>query len=133
MTGDAFAAAAEALLGVPFWLGGRDPALGLDCVGLVACALGPGTPAPAGYALRNSAIDRHLAFAARAGFVAATGPLLRGDLVLARPGPAQHHLLVAIGPASFIHAHAGLGRVAIHHGPLPWPMAGHWRLASQGN
>lgn len=130
MTADAFAAAAEGLLGAPFRLGGRDPAAGLDCVGLVACALE--AEAPEGYALRNSCIARHLAFAERAGFVAATGPVMRGDLVLTSPGPAQHHLLVALGRDRFVHAHAGLRRVALHHGPLPWPERARWRLAQEG-
>lgn len=130
MTAEGFAAGAEALLGAPFRLGGRTPATGLDCVGLVACALG-GAEAPTGYGLRNSAIDRHLAFATRAGFISATGPIARGDLVLAVPGPAQHHLLVALGPAIFIHAHAGLGRVVPLSGPLPWPTRARWRLAHE--
>ena len=38
-SGAAIAAAARALVGVPFRLQGRDPALGLDCVGLVGAAL----------------------------------------------------------------------------------------------
>lgn len=129
MRSEAFAAAAEALLGAPFRLGGRDPAAGVDCVGLVACALGKGIEAPQGYALRNTCIDCHLAFATRAGFERTTEPFARGDLVLAAPGPAQHHLLVALGRERFIHAHAGLRRVAIHHGPLPWPELARWRLA----
>ena len=87
MTPGQFAAAAESLLGAPFRLGGRDPATGVDCVGLVACALR--AEAPEGYALRNSGIERHLAFVARAGFVPAAGPLAPGDLILARPGPAR--------------------------------------------
>ena len=135
MTPDQFAAAAEALIDAPFRLGGRDPATGLDCVGLVACALG-GAEAPAGYRLRNSDIAAHLAFAARAGFAPAPGAIARGDLVLAAPGPAQHHLLVALGPGSdgggrFVHAHAGLRRVSLHRGVLPWPEAARWRLASE--
>lgn len=128
MTPDAFANAAAALLGTPFRLGGRDPATGIDCVGLVACALGA-VEAPEGYALRNSTIERHVAFATRAGFIAATGPIVRGDLILARPGPAQHHLLVALGPERFVHAHASLRVVALHHGPPPWPVSARWRLA----
>ena len=130
MTPDQFAAAAEALLGAPFRLGGRDPATGIDCVGLVACALG-GVEAPMGYALRNSDIAAHLAFAVRAGFTVAAGPVARGDLILAVPGPAQHHLLIALGTHRCVHAHAGLRRVALHVGPLPWPEAARWRLASE--
>lgn len=130
MTPGQFAAAAESLLGAPFRLGGRDPATGLDCVGLVACALG--AEAPQGYALRNSCIARHLGFVERAGFHVAAGPLARGDLILAVPGPAQHHLLVALGRECFVHAHAGLRRVALHHGALPWPELTRWRLAFEG-
>ena len=130
MTPDAFAAAAEALLGAPFRLGGRDPASGVDCVGLVACALG-GVEAPFGYALRNTGVERHFSFAAKAGFAPAQGPLERGDLILAQPGPAQHHLLVALGGERFVHAHAGLRRVVLHSGPLPWPERARWRLATE--
>lgn len=124
---DQFAAAAQALVGVPFRLGGRDPVTGVDCVGLVACAL-EAAEAPRGYRLRNTMITRHLDFAARAGFVSAAGAIRRGDLLLTAPGPAQHHLLVAVGPDRFVHAHAGLRRVAYHHGPLLWPVREHWRL-----
>ena len=130
LTPDQFAAAAEGLLGAPFRLGGRDPATGIDCVGLVACALG-GVEAPTGYALRNSDIAGHLGFAVRAGFALASGPMARGDLVLAVPGPAQHHLLVALGADGFIHAHAGLRRAVIHKGALPWPEAARWRLETE--
>lgn len=124
---DEFADAAEALLGAPFSLGGRDPATGIDCVGLVAAALG-GADGPSGYGLRNAAIDRHLPFAARAGFAPATGASERGDLILAAPGPAQHHLLIALGEDCFVHAHAGLRRVVLHSGPIPWPTRARWRL-----
>ena len=44
-------------------------------------------------------ITRHLQFAARAGFVSVAGAIRLGDLLLTVPGPAQHHLLVAVGPA----------------------------------
>lgn len=131
MTPERFAAAAEALLGAPFRLGGRDPAAGLDCVGLVACALG-GAEAPSGYGFRNSDITRHLAFLARAGFVPAIEPIARGDLILTLPGPAQHHLVIALGPGEFVHAHAGLRRVVRQHGPLAWPAPARWRLSSRG-
>lgn len=128
MTPGSFAAAAESLLGASFRLGGRNPATGIDCVGLVTCALGT-DDAPVGYRLRNSAIGHHLAFAARAGFIPTNVPSKRGDLILASPGPAQHHLLVALAPERFVHAHAGLRRVVLHTGPLPWPERARWRLA----
>lgn len=131
ITPDQFAAAAEALVGAPFRLGGRDPAGGIDCIGLVAHALG-GAEAPEGYGLRNSDIARHLHLVPRAGFGPVRGPLRRGDLMLVSPGPAQHHLLVATGDGSFVHAHAGLRRVALHPGPPPWPAMAHWRLRDEG-
>ena len=59
----------------------------------------------------------------------ALGIAVPGDLILARPGPAQHHLLVASGPDRFIHAHAGLRRVVAMPGPLPWPVLHRWRFA----
>jgi cell wall-associated NlpC family hydrolase len=130
MSPERFAAAAEALAGAPFRLGGRDQATGIDCVGLVACALGA-EHAPSGYGLRNSDIARHLAFTGAAGLIPANGPIERGDVILAAPGPAQHHLLVALGRERFIHAHAGLRRVVLHAGPLPWPERARWRLSTE--
>lgn len=134
MTGSALAAAAATLVGAPFRLHGRDPARGLDCVGVVAaafarCGLAP--EEPRGYALRNSSIDALLDLAAGAGLAESTGPIEAGDIVLVRPGPAQHHLLVALGPDRFVHAHAGLRRVVEQPGPLPWPIARRWRLAAK--
>lgn len=131
MSPERFAARAESLVGTPFRLGGRDPATGLDCVGLVAWALGPQTPAPRGYRLRNSGIAHHLAFVQAAGFAPANAPARRGDMILAVPGPAQHHLLVVLGPDRFIHAHAGLRRAVVHRGPLPWDEIALWRLQSK--
>lgn len=128
-----FAAAAETLVGTRFRLHGRDPATGLDCVGLVACALDRcerKAHAPHGYGLRNVAIDHHLAFAAANGFGTASGQVQRGDLLLTVPGPAQHHLLVALGPAEVIHAHAGLRRVIRQTGAIAGPLLHHWRLAA---
>ena len=132
---DAFADAAEALIGTPFALHGRNPRHGLDCVGLVACALEAGGDVPRvpeGYGLRNASISRFLVLAHDNGFgaVSEAGAVkaARGDLLLVAPGPGQSHLLVALGPDHFVHAHAGLRRVAAHCGPLGWPIEHHWRL-----
>jgi cell wall-associated NlpC family hydrolase len=133
MSGDgaALAAAAERLLGTPFRLHGRDPARGLDCVGLVAAALeaiGRPIEAPAGYSLRRLTIEPLMRSAARCGLVEVTGAMRPGDVLLARPGPAQYHLAIAASGGSFVHAHAGLGRVARTPAPLHWPIDRQWRL-----
>lgn len=130
--GLALARAAAALIGAPFRLHGRDPATGVDCVGLVSAALdaiGRGAAAPYGYGLRNRDIGPALHFTARAGFVDASGPLLPGDLLLVQPGPLQHHLLIQGESGAAIHAHAGLRRVVSTPAPLTGPILRHWRLA----
>jgi cell wall-associated NlpC family hydrolase len=132
MTG--LARAAERLVGVPFRLHGRDPARGLDCVGLVAAALAQvGRPvfAPAGYRLRQVAIGRLLDAAARSGLEETAGTIEPGDVLLVRPGPAQHHLVIAATDGGFVHAHAGLGRIVLTPAPLAWPVDHHWRLAAE--
>ena len=133
MNGAALAAAAERLIGVPFRLHGRDPVRGLDCVGLVAAALAEaGRPAlaPVGYRLRQVAIDGLLGAAATSGLAETAGAIEPGDVLLVRPGPAQHHLVVAAA-GGFVHAHAGLGRIVLTPPPLAWPVEHHWRLAAE--
>ena len=92
----ALARAARALVGARFRLHGRDPATGLDCVGLVAAALaamGRRVPAPAGYALRNRDIAGALAFAAARGSARSRRCDPRpATCCSSRSGPAQHHL-----------------------------------------
>ena len=129
------AEAAERLVGTRYRLHGRDAATGLDCVGLVLAALamtGRTAVDVRGYGLRNNGIacwrDR---FAANA-FVPAEGALSAGDLILCRPGPAQHHLAIVSRAAThFIHADAGLRRVVRAPLPLAWPFDGRWRLANE--
>lgn len=129
--GLALAMAAERLVGSPFRLHGRDPATGLDCVGLVAAALeacGRAAPAPFAYALRNRDISAALRAATNAGLAEADGPVRPGDIVLVHAGPAQFHLLVAAMGQRFVHAHAGLRRTVASPDPLPWPVLHRWRL-----
>lgn len=121
------ARAAERLVGTRFRLHGRDPASGLDCVGLVAAALGVSTT-PVAYRLRNRDISAQLGFAPAAGLVETTGGIEPGDVLLVRAGPGQHHLLVADTRGGLIHAHAGLRRVVATPGPPRWPIERHWRL-----
>ena len=129
-----FACEAEALVGADFRLHGRDPATGLDCIGLADAALrraGAIPAAPKGYTLRNSSIARFLSHAEASGFDRASGPPERGDLLLVRTGPGQVHLMIALGRDRFVHAHAGLRRVVLHLGAQYWPVLHHWRLAAK--
>lgn len=129
--GKRIACAAADKIGTRFRLHGRHPKLGLDCVGLVVCAIeasGRKGTLPNGYRLRNSSIEQFVAAARNIGFEEVMGGPLPGDVILAIPGPAQHHLLIAETAGSFIHADAGLGRVVRVTSPLPWPVVGHWRI-----
>ena len=127
-----FALEAERLAGTPFRLHGRTRVQGVDCIGLVACALEaadlPADP-PQGYTLRNTLPGAHADKAGRSGFIVADGPVMRGDLLLVRPGPAQHHLIVALGKTRVVHAHAGLRRVVVQTRLPDWPVLTHWRLS----
>ena len=133
MTGERLAAAALALVGAPFRLHGRDPATGLDCVGVVASALaGVGTRAdfPPGYALRMRRIEGVAGIAARCGLARADDDPQPGDILIARPAPCQFHLLIATARDRCVHAHAGLRRVVESPLPPDWPIASRWRLAA---
>ena len=127
----AFAGAVESFVGTPFRFRSRDPATGVDCVGLVAAALrrmGRQVPPIAPYAMRQHDFTAQLDCAVCAGFGEADGLPRPGDLLLVRPGPAQAHLGVVGSAGQLIHAHAGLGRVVATPPPCPWPIERHWRL-----
>lgn len=126
------AQAAEMFTGVPFRLGGRDPVLGLDCVGLVLAALaaiGRTVVDLPPYRLREQLTARFLPLLPANGFAPAKGAIRAGDLLLVHPGPAQHHLLLCGQNNDAVHAHAGLGRVCLSPLPLPWPVEQFWRLS----
>jgi cell wall-associated NlpC family hydrolase len=125
------AEAARALVGVPFRLHGRDPATGLDCIGVLAHALhviGRPVLLPEAYCLRAQRVAGLSAIAERCGFVPATGNYAPGDVLFARIGPVQHHLLIAAGDGRYVHAHAGHRRVVIGALGEGWKVVGHWRL-----
>ena len=127
-----FASEAERMLGATFRLRGRNPEHGVDCVGLIICALeesGHAVSPPAAYALKNTGIENQFDCIRNTGFVEADGLVQRGDVILVRPGPAQHHLLIALGINRFIHAHAGLRRVVIQTGLDAESVLHHWRLS----
>lgn len=126
----ALAQAAESLLGVPFRLHGRDPAIGLDCVGLVGEAMrrsGHAPVLPQGYPLRAVSIEPLLHFAECSGLERVSEG---GAVWLVQVHRLQSHLLVAVQGGA-VHAHAGLRRVTFLPDPLPWPIAVRWRIAAE--
>lgn len=123
--GEAIAAAARALVGTRFRLHGRDPATGVDCVGVAAIACSQVGAGPRGYALRGGSADGFAAMLDRAGLVrVAEGGC--GDIALVEAGPGQFHLLV-MTDKGFVHADAALRRVVERPGQVPWRVIGYWR------
>lgn len=134
MSGPRLAAAALGLVGTRFRLHGRDPAHGLDCIGLLEAAMariGRAIALPQGYSLRLARLDEWLPDPAQLGFVAATGSVCPGDVLLLAPGPAQFHLAIAAPPHGFIHAHTGLRRVALSPDLPIGPVLHRWRLLQE--
>jgi len=114
------------LLGVPFRLHGRDPFTGLDCVGVIAWALGE-EMVPTGYRLRQGSPDAIVTGLEAAGLVRVLGAQ-PGDVMVFAVGPAQFHLGVSTTDG-IIHACALLQRVVLSPATA-WPVIGIWRKGS---
>jgi murein DD-endopeptidase / murein LD-carboxypeptidase len=115
---------ALSLVGAPFRLHGRDPATGLDCVGVAALVFGV-RDVPRGYLVRTADGVAVAALIDDAGLRRVKRDPAAGDLVLMKSGPAQCHLVV-MTEAGFVHADAGIGRVVETPGPPPWPVIAVW-------
>ena len=101
------------MVGARFRAQGHEAASGLDCVGLVCAAYaaaGVRLVRPRAYPLRGWPRTRVEAGLAAAGFTRVCGAVAAGDVALVAFPAGQFHLGL-IGPASFVHAHAGLRRV----------------------
>lgn len=117
-------ARARALVGIRFRPQGRSPETGLDCVGLVAAAIGA-DDAPRDYALRSAPRERLVAaLDARGRRVGTPRP---GDVLAMQTGPSQLHLGI-MSEVGLIHGDAGLRRVVERPGPVPWPLLDAWRM-----
>jgi len=121
--GERAVAAARAAVGARFRLHGRDPASGLDCVGLAALALGV-DGVPSGYALRFGDVALVGRAIEAAGLLPVADPR-PGDLLLLRAGPGQLHFALQTADG-MIHADATLRRV-VERREIPWPVIGRWR------
>ncbi len=111
------------LIGVPFRLHGRDPASGMDCVGVVAWVCGARV-VPSGYRLRQRDPAAIVAGLEAAG-LCAVAEARPGDVLLIAAGPVQFHLGVRT-EAGFVHACALLRRVVETPG-MPEGVIGVWR------
>ena len=121
-------AAGRGVVGVRFRLHGRDPAFGLDCVGVAGVAMraaGFSGDIPGGYALRGGDAATVAARLDASGLERGYAPL-PGDLALFETGPAQFHLAVLV-EGGIVHADAMLRRVVERPGTPPWPIIGLWR------
>lgn len=114
---------ARGCLGVRFRPQGRDPALGLDCVGLVGVALAVELPADA--PLRCGDAVRVIRGAAGLG-LRRVETADAGDVALFASGPGQLHLGV-LSERGLIHADAVARRVVERPGAPPWPVIALWR------
>lgn len=128
------ARAAERLVGTRYRLHGRDPATGLDCIGLLSAALagiGRRHVLPTGYTLRTREATALEETARACGFAPAASPARPGDVAFLRVAPCQFHLAIAGDRQTFIHAHAGLRRVVAAPSLGDWLVVSTWRLHSK--
>ncbi|MEM8695166.1 MAG: peptidoglycan endopeptidase [Pseudomonadota bacterium] len=122
--------AARSCTGARFRPQGRDPAIGLDCIGLAAFAYRAADARPvlpSGYTLRGGDVRSAHDWLMASGFHRIADAAARvGDLLLLRPGARQLHLAVHSG-TGFIHADLGLRRVVETPGAPGWPILSVWR------
>lgn len=130
MTPATLAEAAETFVGTRFRLHGRNPATGLDCIGLFSASMtqaGSACPVPTGYPMRVLDLAQWLPDPAIFGLLDAEPPFQPGDVAMLRPSVGQFHLAIA-GRFGWVHAHAGLRRV-VRQPDLPsGDLVHHWRL-----
>lgn len=122
---DQIVARARGCVGARFRPYGRDPALGLDCVGVAAIAFG--RTEIAAYALRSADVRAADAALVKAG-LRRIATAEAGDLALLQAAPTQLHLAV-LTDIGFVHADTGLGRIVETPG-RPDGLLSAWREES---
>ena len=130
MSGAAWAAARD-LVGTRFRLQGRDPATGLDCIGVITAAYaaaGVRLAAIEDYPLRGVPVERALAVLANLPVERVEGIGRAGDFGLYLLPAGQLHFAM-IGADRLVHADAALRRVVeapLDRLPVP---TGRWGVA----
>jgi len=123
---------ARALVGCRFRPQGRDPAMGLDCIGVIVASFAlPVDAARRDYRIRGlhkreleAGLTRHFRKVART-------RVRPGDVLLMAVAPDQMHLAVRT-ERGFVHADAGLRTVVETPGAPVWPVIGAWRRRVRG-
>ena len=129
---DRVVAAAKGAVGATFRLHGRNPAYGLDCVGLAGLALRAGGydgDIPADYPVRGWMASQMME-AIDAGALVRTDRPAPGDLLLFAIDAAHFHLGIKT-PGGIVHADASLRRVVERPGVPPWPLVAAWTLTDE--
>lgn len=127
--GERIAARARSLVGVRFRPQGRDPGLGLDCVGVAARATGL-EQVRRDYALRGQLLAEIEHELCDLGLQPVAAEAARpGDVLVMAAGAAQLHMAI-VTDTGFVHADAGLRLVVERPGPAPWPVVGVWRVVA---
>ena len=118
---------ARALVGAPFRFQGRDPQLGLDCVGLTASACGfRPSNLKRNYSRRDANLH-HIDACMPDGFERVElARIKRGDVLLCAVRQDRLHFAIHCG-ATFVHADARLGRVVEVPSPPVWPIVAAFR------
>ena len=122
LTGGAIAERALAQIGTPFRLHGRTPGVALDCVGLVAYAIGASEIID-DYSLNGAKLSFILSYMDSIGLrpPAQSTRICQGDVAIAACSPRQFHLMIRAADG-WVHAHAGLRKVVHTTGESPWPI-----------
>lgn len=112
MLSQRFADAARALVGTPFVEDGRDPAIGVDCAGLIIVALRQCgcDPLDATYAIRGNDLMPLVESCLRSMFDPLDAPQedwLPGDVLFMRYAGVTNHLGVYLGRSLMLHALQG--------------------------
>ncbi len=123
---------ARSLIGTRFRAQGRDPALGLDCLGLAIAAYGADSSAIRSNYRLGGDHRRELMAGLAAGFRRIARTRARyGDLLLMRIAERQYHLAVRTD-VGFVHADVRRGVVETPGTP-PWPMVAVYRKRVRRN
>ena len=128
VSGEAIAARAMTQIGTPFRLHGRTPGVALDCVGLVAYAIGA-DEVVRDYSLKGVKLDFILFYMDSIGLnpLAQSTRICDGDIAIVACSPTQFHLMVRAANG-WVHSHAGLRKVVHTPGASPWPIVAVRRM-----